>query len=47
VADGPVAVILLPPDKDGPEAAFGRMVVFFCKVIIEDGFIIDGDMLEF
>jgi hypothetical protein len=47
VADGPEAVILLSPDKDGTEAAFGRMIVFFCKIIIEDGFIIDGNMLEF
>ena len=47
VADGPVAVILLPPDKDGPETAFRGMVVLFGKVIIEYRLVVDADMLEF
>ena len=47
VADAPVAVILVPPDENGAEAAFRGVVIFFCKIIIKDRLVVDADVLEF
>ena len=47
MADAPITVILVPPNKDGTETAFRGMVILFGKIIIEYRLVVNTDVLEF